>query len=46
MAKLSTRNKKWIEEKFGEKANFNPIERLLYSHDIAAIPSLFKPLIG
>ncbi|MBC8358543.1 MAG: FAD-binding oxidoreductase, partial [Candidatus Aminicenantes bacterium] len=46
MAKLSTRNKKWIEEKFGEKANFNPIERLLYSHDIAAIPSIFKPLIG
>lgn len=27
-------------------ANFNPTERILYSHDIAAIPSLFKPLIG
>lgn len=26
--------------------NFNPVERLLYSHDIAAMPSLFKPLVG
>ncbi|MBN1224002.1 MAG: FAD-binding oxidoreductase, partial [Candidatus Aminicenantes bacterium] len=32
--------------KFGDRANFNPTERLLYSHDIAAMPSLFKRLIG
>jgi len=46
MAKLSKNKIQWLEEKFGERANFNPTERLLYSHDIAAIPSLFRPLIG
>ncbi len=46
MARLGKSDQKWLEEKFGERANFNPTERLLYSHDIAAIPSLFKPLIG
>ncbi len=46
MAKLTKKNKEWLQEKFGERANFNPVERLLYSHDIAAMPSLFKPLIG
>lgn len=46
MARLGKKDIKWIEEKFGSRANFNPTERLLYSHDIAAIPGLFKPLIG
>ncbi len=46
MARLGKNDQKWLEEKFGKRANFNPTERLLYSHDIAAIPSLFKPLIG
>ena len=46
MAKFGKNEKKWLEQKFGERANFNPTERLLYSHDIAAIPGLFKPLIG
>jgi Fe-S oxidoreductase/FAD/FMN-containing dehydrogenase len=46
MARLNNKDKKWLEEKFGKRANFNPTERLLYSHDIAAIPGLFKPLIG
>jgi FAD/FMN-containing dehydrogenase len=46
MARLNNKEKKWLEEKFAARANFNPTERLLYSHDIAAIPSLFKPLIG
>jgi Fe-S oxidoreductase/FAD/FMN-containing dehydrogenase len=46
MAKLGKKDRKWLEEKFGDRANFNPTERLLYSHDIAAIPGLFKPLIG
>ena len=46
MAKLSKKNQEWLLEKFGERANFNPVERLLYSHDIAAMPGLFKPLIG
>jgi len=46
MARLRKKDKKWLEERFGERANFNPTERVLYSHDIAAMPSLFKPLIG
>ena len=46
MAKLGKKDQKWLEEKFGDRANVNPTERLLYSHDIAAIPGLFKPLIG
>ncbi len=46
MAKLKNREKRWLEEQFGARANFDPTERLLYSHDIAAIPGLFKPLIG
>ncbi|MDA8216190.1 MAG: FAD-binding and (Fe-S)-binding domain-containing protein, partial [Dehalococcoidales bacterium] len=35
-----------LEEIFGPRANFDPTERELYGHDIAAIPSLVKPLIG
>jgi len=31
---------------FGERVNFDPVERRLYGHDIAAIPNLVKPLIG
>ena len=46
MARLNKKEKDWLEKRFGSRANFNPTERLLYSHDIAAIPSLFKPLIG
>ena len=41
---LPTRSK--LERLFGERANFDPVERRLYGHDIAAIPSLVKPLIG
>ncbi len=46
MARISKKDKKWIQEKFGKRANFNRTERMLYSHDIAAVPSLFKPLVG
>ncbi|MFC2164343.1 FAD-binding and (Fe-S)-binding domain-containing protein [Acidobacteriota bacterium] len=46
MAKLGKQEKNWLSEKFDGRANFNKTERLLYSHDIAAMPSLFKPLIG
>jgi Fe-S oxidoreductase/FAD/FMN-containing dehydrogenase len=46
MALVGKKDRKWLEEKFGERANFSPTERILYSHDIAAMPSLFKPLIG
>ena len=46
MTKFNSKNREWLEEKFAERANFNPTERLLYSHDIAAMPNLFRPLIG
>jgi Fe-S oxidoreductase/FAD/FMN-containing dehydrogenase len=46
MGRLNKKSRKWLEEKFGTRSNFNPTERLLYSHDIAAMPGLFKPLIG
>ena len=38
--------KEFLEKQFGNRVNFNEMERVLYSHDIAAIPSLIAPLIG
>lgn len=46
MAGLKEKHKDWLRKQFGDRVNFNPVERLLYSHDIAAMPSLFKPLVG
>jgi len=46
MAGLNRREKTWISDSFGARVNFDPTERLLYSHDIAAMPGLFKPLVG
>lgn len=36
----------WLKEHFGSRVSFSPTERKLYNHDIAAIPSLVKPLVG
>jgi Fe-S oxidoreductase/FAD/FMN-containing dehydrogenase len=46
MSGLSSASRRWLEEKFGSRANFDPTERVLYGHDIAAVPGLVKPLIG
>ena len=35
-----------LEQIFGPRVNFDRTERTLYGHDIAAIPSLVKPLVG
>jgi Fe-S oxidoreductase/FAD/FMN-containing dehydrogenase len=35
-----------LETLFGNRVSFNRLERKLYGHDIAAIPTLMKPLIG
>jgi len=43
---LKSEQKVFLEQSFGERANFNLLERKLYGHDIAAIPNLIKPLIG
>ena len=44
--KLSKKHRKQLLEWFGNQVNFDKIERMLYGHDIAAIPSLMKPLVG
>ncbi len=46
MGKLKDSHKVFLKEKFGERVNFDKTECKLYAHDIAAMPSLFKPLIG
>jgi Fe-S oxidoreductase/FAD/FMN-containing dehydrogenase len=46
MERLNTEQKAYLEQKFGERVNFRRIERKLYGHDIAAIPSLIRPLLG
>jgi len=46
MAELSDKHRIFLKETFGDRVTFNRIERKLYGHDIAAMPSLFKPLIG
>ncbi|MFC2156736.1 FAD-binding and (Fe-S)-binding domain-containing protein [Acidobacteriota bacterium] len=46
MSRINKRDKVWLEQTFKERINFNPTERLLYSHDIASVAGLFKPLIG
>jgi len=43
---LSARHRAYLEDKYGDRVNFMRIERKLYSHDIAAVPSMIKPLIG
>ncbi len=43
---ISTQQRVFLEKTFGSRVNFERVERKLYGHDIAAMPSLFKPLIG
>ncbi|MBK5093919.1 MAG: FAD-dependent oxidoreductase, partial [Actinobacteria bacterium] len=46
MIVLDAGQRRYLEDMFGERANLDIRERRLYSHDIAAIPKLVKPLIG
>ena len=43
---MNQQTKEYLEGQFGNRVNFDEMERVLYSHDIAAIPSLVAPLIG
>jgi Fe-S oxidoreductase/FAD/FMN-containing dehydrogenase len=45
MSRLGARQKHHLEQ-FGDRVRFDKIERVLYGHDIAAVPGLIKPLIG
>jgi FAD/FMN-containing dehydrogenase len=46
VAGFSTNDKTFLDDLFGERVNFDKTERKLYGHDIAAIPSMVKPVIG
>lgn len=46
MGKLGSKQRLYLEEKFGDRVNFRKTERKLYGHDIAAMPALIKPLVG
>ena len=46
MGKLSSKHRNQLISWFGDRVNFDRTERILYGHDIAAIPSLMKPLVG
>jgi Fe-S oxidoreductase/FAD/FMN-containing dehydrogenase len=43
---INSKQQRFLEELFGSRVTFNETERKLYGHDIAAMPGLFKPLIG
>ncbi len=43
---LKTRDRERLGQIFAERVTFDSTERMLYGHDIAAIPSLVKPLVG
>ncbi len=46
MARLSTQHRDYLTTLFGDRVTFERIERKMYSHDIAAMPRLIKPLVG
>jgi FAD/FMN-containing dehydrogenase len=43
---MNSKNLTYLKDKFTTRVTFDPIERMLYGHDIAAIPALVRPLIG
>jgi Fe-S oxidoreductase/FAD/FMN-containing dehydrogenase len=46
MAVLQAADKRSLESLFRTRVSFDRMERTLYGHDIAEIPSLIKPLVG
>ncbi|MCJ7522202.1 MAG: FAD-binding oxidoreductase, partial [Dehalococcoidia bacterium] len=46
MGKLKGKQQTYLQGKFGDRVCFRKTERKLYGHDIAAMPSLIKPLVG
>jgi Fe-S oxidoreductase/FAD/FMN-containing dehydrogenase len=43
---FNRKQRAFLAGKFGSRVTFDETERSLYGHDIAAMPSLFKPFIG
>jgi Fe-S oxidoreductase/FAD/FMN-containing dehydrogenase len=46
MSQFGKMHQSYLEKKFGSRVSFHKTERKLYGHDIAALPSLIKPLLG
>ena len=46
MSSLSKTQQKQLSAMFGERLTFDKTERMLYGHDIAAMPSMVRPVIG
>jgi FAD/FMN-containing dehydrogenase/heterodisulfide reductase subunit C len=46
MGRLNTKQRTYLEDRFGSHVTFDRKERKLYGHDIASMPSMIKPLIG
>jgi Fe-S oxidoreductase/FAD/FMN-containing dehydrogenase len=46
MGKITGAQRAFLEQRFGNRVTFHRLERKFYGHDIAAMPALFKPLIG
>lgn len=46
MGKLSAAQLSWLQQTFGDRFTTRRVERKLYGHDIAEMPSLIKPLVG
>jgi Fe-S oxidoreductase/FAD/FMN-containing dehydrogenase len=46
MSKINDKLRADLQRIFGDHVSFYRLERKLYGHDIAAIPSLIKPFIG
>ncbi len=46
MSRLGHKRELELRKLFGERASLRLVERRLYGHDIAALPSLLRPLVG
>ena len=45
MSQFNGKHQSYLEEKFQSRVSFHKTERILYGHDIAALPSLVRPLL-
>jgi Fe-S oxidoreductase/FAD/FMN-containing dehydrogenase len=46
MGEMKRTQRAYLEREFGSRVTFRKTERKLYGHDIAAVPSLIRPLVG
>ena len=46
MGRLTEEQESFLKNTFGDRVNFQRLERKLYGHDMAVMPSIVKPLIG